>query len=82
MLEPMPEWMEDAACRGDQRTLFFPPAALERKDERNRRESKAKAICAGCHVQPTCLTYAITHRELFGIWGGTNETERRVMGAA
>jgi WhiB family transcriptional regulator, redox-sensing transcriptional regulator len=84
VIGPMPEWMEAAACRSTptQRGLFFPPDAIERKEDRVRRESKAKAICRACPAQETCLAWAIRHRELFGIWGGTTELERRVMGVA
>jgi len=74
--------MDNAACRGEQRAWFFPPASLERKDERLRREARAKAVCADCAVRATCLDWALANHEAFGIWGGLNEAERRVMGAA
>ena len=70
-------WQENAACRGPQSVVFFPPHHVERKDERNSRERRAKAICASCPVLEPCLDYALTIREPHGIWGGLNETERR-----
>ena len=72
-------WQEKAACRGPQAASFFPPAHSERKDERLARESRAKAICAGCIVRKECLEYAVRIREPHGIWGGLNEAERRQL---
>jgi WhiB family redox-sensing transcriptional regulator len=61
-------WRESAACKGLDPAIFFPP---EEKDE-----ALAKAICATCPVRSECLEWAMaTNQE--GIWGGTNETERR-----
>ena len=59
--------------------MFFPPAYQERKDEREERERRAKEICAGCAVQHNCLDYAMSIRELHGIWGGLTEAERRMI---
>ena len=57
--------------------VFFPPHHAERKNERQSRERRAKAICASCPVLEPCLDYALTIREPHGIWGGLNEMERR-----
>jgi WhiB family transcriptional regulator, redox-sensing transcriptional regulator len=70
-------WRARAACRGPETALFFPPNVAERKDEREARESRAKAICAGCAVRRECLDYALGVGEMHGIWGGLNEAERR-----
>lgn len=70
-------WQERAACKGPQAAVFFPPSHLERKDERDGRERRAKAICAVCPVRLPCLDYAIRIREPHGIWGGLNEVERK-----
>jgi WhiB family redox-sensing transcriptional regulator len=59
--------------------LFFPPSTFERKDERERREARAKAICQVCPVRQPCADYAIDIREPFGIWGGLTEIERREL---
>lgn len=72
-------WQAKAACRGPNTSLFFPPSHFERKDDRDARESKAKAICAICDVRKPCLEYAIRSREQHGIWGGLNEMERRPL---
>jgi WhiB family redox-sensing transcriptional regulator len=70
-------WQEKAACRGPHSAIFFPPAQFERKDEKEEREIRAKAICASCSVRQPCLEFAIRIREPHGIWGGLNELERK-----
>ena len=51
----------------------------ESEHEREERERRAKAICADCAVQRDCFDYAMTIRELHGIWGGLTEAERRMI---
>src|SRR3990172_4660294 len=70
-------WQVKGLCRGNHSHLFFPPSNVERKDERERREYKATAICMVCPVKPECLDFALDIREPFGIWGGLTEAERR-----
>ncbi|MFN8034609.1 MAG: WhiB family transcriptional regulator [Acidimicrobiia bacterium] len=72
-------WQLRAACRGPESRLFFPPAHIERRDEREQRERRAKAICATCVVKRDCLEFALAIREPHGIWGGLNEAERRQL---
>jgi WhiB family redox-sensing transcriptional regulator len=57
--------------------VFFPPAYVERKDQKEEREQRAKAICATCPVREACLEFALTNREHDGVWGGATERERR-----
>lgn len=76
------DWQTDALCRGNHAHLFFPPNTFERKDDRERRELRAKAICNVCPSQDPCSDYALTIREPFGIWGGLTETDRKVRLAA
>ena len=70
-------WQEKASCRGPSSALFFPPTHSERKEDKDERESRAKAICRTCPVKKPCLEYALRIREPHGIWGGLNELERR-----
>lgn len=72
-------WQPVALCRGNHSHLFFPPTTSERKEERERRELRAKAVCRVCPVQADCLRYAIESTEQYGIWGGYTETERRQL---
>lgn len=76
---PSRDWQGQALCRGNQAHLFFAPSTLERKDERERRENKARSICAVCPVRPECTEYAMEIREPYGIWGGYTEVERRQL---
>lgn len=73
------EWQTRALCRGNHAHLFFPPNTFERKEERERRESRAKAICNVCPVQLECRDYALAIREPYGIWGGLTEADRREL---
>jgi WhiB family redox-sensing transcriptional regulator len=74
------DWQTKAACRGPAATaVFFPPSTFERKDDKEDRENRAKRICQACSVRKACLEYAITIKEVHGIWGGTNELERKVL---
>jgi WhiB family redox-sensing transcriptional regulator len=70
-------WQPIASCSGSHSHLFFPPNVTERKEERERREIRAKSVCRICPVGSECLDYAMTIREPYGIWGGLTETERR-----
>ncbi len=70
-------WQAAALCRGNHSYLFFPPSTVERKDERERRETKARAICMVCPVRLDCLDFAMSIREPYGIWGGLTEADRR-----
>ncbi len=47
------------------------------QEDREKRESKAKAVCNGCPVRDECLIEAKEIAEPFGIWGGLNEVERK-----
>ncbi len=69
-------WQRKALCKGVRSSLFFPPTTSEKKDEKERRESRAKAICGRCRVASPCRDYALTLKEPYGIWGGLNESER------
>jgi len=67
--DPVDTWGQLAACRGSDLELFY---SLDEADQ-----EQALAICRTCPVIAECLDHAMTHREAFGVWGGTRETERR-----
>ena len=73
------DWRIRAACRGPRSEVFYPPATGERRDEKLLREHMAKAICDRCTVRGQCLKFAVERGEAHGIWGGTSESERRVL---
>ena len=69
-----------AACRDeDKEVLFFEPINIvEEESKRNRREAAAKAICKMCDFKKQCLEIALSDRRAIGgIWGETNEKDRR-----
>ena len=70
------EWQEAAACRQADPELFFPIGSAGTAAAEIQR---AKAICASCPVRRPCLTYALATSQEFGIWGGRDETERRLL---
>ena len=39
----------------------------------------AKRVCDECAVTACCLQYALETNQTTGVWGGTNEEERRVI---
>lgn len=79
MIEWDKGWQYRAACRGEDAEVFFAPNYFERKEEKDARETQAKAICVRCPVRAECLDYALRAREPHGIWGGMNEAERKAL---
>ena len=69
-------WQESAACRQADPELFFPIGATGMAQADIQR---AKAICASCPVRRPCLIYALATGQEFGIWGGRDENERRLL---
>lgn len=69
------EWQLRGSCRGADSSLFF-HTDNERGSARERRESRAKAICQTCPVLAQCRQHAMTVQEPYGIWGGMSESER------
>lgn len=72
-------WEADARCRGLDGALFFGPNGFEPKRDRIAREGRAKAVCADCPVIDACRSHAIEQGELYGVWGGLGEAERRAI---
>jgi WhiB family redox-sensing transcriptional regulator len=68
------EWRPRSACLSADPDLFFPISATAAAAPQI---ARAKAICAGCPVRSSCLGFAMAHRDLQGIWGGTTDEERR-----
>ena len=77
---PDRSWMADGACRGKPAEMFFPAV-----DERNAKGVElygiARRVCARCPVKDQCLEYALTNREVLGMWGGATPSERRAIAA-
>lgn len=67
-------WRHRAACKDEEPELFFPvgnsgPALVQ--------IAEAKAVCRRCPVTSSCLGYALATGQDAGVWGGTDEEERR-----
>jgi WhiB family redox-sensing transcriptional regulator len=76
-------WQSTGACRSvGAQADFYPPMHPERKHERLARERRAKSVCASCPVQVQCLEHAIATDERYGVWGGLNQDERRMLRAS
>lgn len=71
-------WQLKSACRGVNTNLFYLDDNM-RGPEKAERVAAAKRICAGCPVKTECLDYAMTNKEIYGVWGGTSEEERARM---
>ena len=69
-------WRESAACRFLETDLFFP---IGKTGLAVAEIQRAKAVCADCPVRQPCLTFALDTHQGYGIWGGYDEDERRVM---
>jgi WhiB family transcriptional regulator, redox-sensing transcriptional regulator len=69
-------WRESAACRFLETDLFFP---IGKTGLAVAEIQRAKAVCADCPVRQACLTFALDTHQGYGIWGGYDEDERRVM---
>lgn len=69
-------WRESAACRNYDPELFFPIGTTGRAIAEIQR---AKAVCAICPVRADCLAFALATHQDYGIWGGCDEAERRVL---
>ncbi|MEV7166466.1 WhiB family transcriptional regulator [Streptomyces microflavus] len=67
-------WRAHSACRDEDPDLFFPIGtsgpALAQAEE-------AKAVCRRCPVMERCLQWALESGQDHGVWGGTDEEDRR-----
>ena len=76
LVAPELSWERDALCREyvDRADAWFPTAGED--------GNAAKAVCRRCLVRSECLDYALSQPGLGGIWGGTNERDRKRLRTA
>ena len=64
---------DKAACSTTDPDVFFPEG-----EDALQTEAYAKHVCGKCEVKHECLLIALTNGYQ-GIWGGTNEEERKYL---
>ena len=73
-IETTENWRSAGACLAADPDLFFPISATGPAEQQI---SRAKVICAGCGVRKECLEFAMSHDQVYGIWGGTTPEDRQ-----
>lgn len=68
---PTPDFFENGACKGIAPHVFFPTTGQS--------PAEAQRVCARCEVREECLEYALTESEIYGVWGGLSERQRRKL---
>ncbi|MEH0657687.1 WhiB family transcriptional regulator [Streptomyces stelliscabiei] len=63
-----PDWRTTAPCKDDADAMF--PSAVSAEIE------YAKSFCRRCPAIERCRDWALTTREIYGVWGGLTEDER------
>ena len=71
---PTPRDIDKTPCQKNDPEIWFPDGENLPKDIE--KISLAKSLCAQCHESTKCLSFAVTNRVRYGIWGGTTESER------
>ncbi|MFG1703263.1 WhiB family transcriptional regulator [Nonomuraea sp. M3C6] len=72
----MLDWTRRAACLDLDPELFFP---ISMEGPSQSQVERAKHVCGGCPVREPCLEYALTTRQAYGVWGGTDPAQRREL---
>ena len=67
-------WRSAGACLSADPDLFFP---ISSTGPAERQIARAKMICGGCSVQRECLEFALSHKQIYGVWGGTTAEDRQ-----
>jgi WhiB family redox-sensing transcriptional regulator len=71
------DWWQSAACVEEDPELFFPVGAAGPAAQAQ--QVLAKEVCHRCPVTHQCLVYALDTGVTHGVWGGTDEEERRAL---
>jgi hypothetical protein len=69
----LPDWQGMGECRSVGDDTWFPDSGQA--------ELRAAAVarCGFCPVRRSCLAYALSEGEDYGIWGGTTDTQRDAL---
>jgi WhiB family transcriptional regulator, redox-sensing transcriptional regulator len=68
---PFGSWLDQALCTAEDPELFFP--------DPSEAAAEALTVCGRCSVRRECLSWALTRRERYGVWGGTTERDREAL---
>jgi WhiB family redox-sensing transcriptional regulator len=74
---PMARDYDKTPCQQNDPEIWFPSG--ETLPEDIEKISLAKSLCSQCHDSTRCLSFAVTNRIRYGIWGGTTEDERHKL---
>lgn len=67
------EWRADALCaKNISPTLDWFP-------KKHKKANAEKNVCAVCPVRQECVTYSVVTWQPWGVWGGYNDRERRII---
>jgi hypothetical protein len=69
-----PKTIGSEPCATTDPEIWFP----ERSNQYLKVMAIAKSLCQTCPIMYECAEYAI-HTDVEGVWGGTNEKERRAI---
>lgn len=69
-------WRSQARCRDLDPSWFFPVGVTGEAEIQIRR---VKEFCSECPVSLECLEFALRTNQEYGIWGGKDEEERRII---
>ena len=69
----MTKQITNAPCQTTDPELFFPDSTEYAKIK------QAKALCNQCNSKQECLSFAMSIRADYGIWGGLTDQERRSL---
>ncbi|MDA8277670.1 MAG: WhiB family transcriptional regulator [Actinomycetota bacterium] len=69
-------WKPRALCSEFDAQLFFPVGVT---GDAEAQINRAKSVCSRCPVSMQCLEFALRTNQEYGIWGGRDEEERRVI---
>lgn len=68
--------MDEAGCTTVPVEVFYGTDEMPLNQEE---KQQAKSICNKCPVKLDCLNHSLKTKEYWGIWGGLDERERRVL---
>ncbi|GAB3916429.1 hypothetical protein GCM10029976_078280 [Kribbella albertanoniae] len=69
----VPGWEAMGECRSTGNDAWFP------EDADTTGKAAALDRCGFCPVRRSCLAYALSTGEEYGVWGGTTEVQRHVL---